>query len=222
MELTAIKQKLIQANTISLEYKAQQKEIVDLKAQIEKQKQELEELKKEQDLYIRSSNLLGLVTDEMTQNALTTVTSIVNKALLVLYPEGNRQIRITKKMYRKKYQHFVVDLIVDGGKVRSFNQSGSGLKQVISFLLLLSFIDARGGRKILVMDEILPGLHSKGKAIIKALMQAVSDRFQFVVIAYDFDIGDEFEVVRIGDTATVTAYEGNQYYAEHVMVANEL
>lgn len=215
MVLSEVKNSLVQANTLCMQYKEIQASVKELREKIVNVDAELKQLQKEQDLYIRSSNLLGLVSDEMTQTALANVTAVVNKALLVLYPEGNRQIKITKKMYRRKYQHFTVDLIVDNGKVRSFNQSGSGLKQVISFLLLLSFIDARGGRKILVMDEILPGLHSQGKAIIKALMQAVSDRFQFVVIAYDFDIGDEFEVVRTGDTATITPYEGNTYYIDH-------
>ena len=218
MELTAIKQKLVDAGNTSIKYRALQAEAEALQAEETLLAATLEQLKAKQDTYIRASNLLGLVSDEMTQTALNDVTAIVNKALLVLYPEGNRQIKINKIVYRKKYQHYNVDLIVDGGKIRSFKQSGSGLKQVIAFLLLLSFVDARGGRKLIVMDEILPGLHSTGKAIVKALMQAVSDRFQFVVIAYDFDIGDEFEVVRHGETATITPYAGNHYYADHADV----
>lgn len=218
MELAAVKQKLAEAGNLSIKYRALQAEAEALQAEEKTLTNELETLKTKQDTLMRASCLLGLVSDEMTQTALNDVTAIVNKALLVLYPEGNRQIKITKSVYRKKYQHYNVDLIVDGGKIRSFKQSGSGLKQVISFLLLLSFVDARGGRKLIVMDEILPGLHSSGKAIVKALMQAVSDRFQFVVIAYDFDIGDEFEVVRRGDTATITPYAGNRYYADHADV----
>lgn len=218
MELSTLKQRVSEAGSLSVKYRAIRAEAESLQTEVTALTQTLADLQAKQDAFVRASGLLGLVSDEMTQKALNDVTAIVNKALLVLYPEGNRQIKITKTVYRKKYQHYNVDLIVDGGKVRSFKQSGSGLKQVIAFLLLLSFVDARGGRKLIVMDEILPGLHSSGKAIIKALMQAVSDRFQFVVIAYDFDIGDEFEVVRHGDTATITPYVGNRYYADHADV----
>lgn len=217
MEVEAIKQMLTQANTLVMREMSVINERNALETQVKACEQELIALQEEQDLFLRSSNLIGLVSDEITQTALNNIVTVVNQALQVLFPEGNRQIMITKSMYRKKYPHFNVDLIVDGGKKRSFKQSGSGLKQIISFLFVLSFIDARGGRKILVMDEILPGVHSAGKRIIRDLMQAVSDRFQFVMIAYDFDIGNEFEVIRTGDTAIVRPYTEGTYYADNVM-----
>lgn len=222
MEIKAINELVVRANTVALNARNTINERKQLETDMQLTKQTLIDLQKKQDLYLRSSNLIGLVTDEITQTALNSITGVVNQALRVLFPEGNRQIMITKSMFRKKYPHFNVDLIVDGGKKRSFKQSGSGLKQIISFLFVLSFIDARGGRKILVMDEILPGVHSAGKRIIRDLMQAVSDRFQFVMIAYDFDIGNEFEVVRTGDTAIVRPYGDGvpTYYADNVMGAD--
>lgn len=222
MEITSVNELIVRANTAVLRARNDLNERQKLEADLAVTKETLLQLQAKQDLFLRSSNLIGLVTDEITQTALNSITNVVNQALRVLFPEGNRQIMITKTMYRKKYPHFNVDLIVDGGKKRSFKQSGSGLKQIISFLFVLSFIDARGGRKILVMDEILPGVHSAGKRIIRDLMNAVSDRFQFVMIAYDFDIGNEFEVVRTGDTAIVRPYgDGTPtYYADNVMGAD--
>lgn len=226
MELAEVRNTIARADTVAMKAQNALDTRNKLLAESALTKDKLTALQEQQNLYLRASSLLGMVSDEITQDALSSITGVVNQALKVLFPDGNRQIMITKKIYRKKYPHFVVDLLVDGGIKRSFKQSGSGLKQVISFLFVLSFIDARGGRKILVMDEILPGVHSEGKRIIRDLMHAVADRFQFVMIAYDFDVGNEFEVIRTGDTAIVRPYDPNSkvphYYADNVMSAEEL
>lgn len=180
---------------------------------------ELKQLQVDLDDYMCACNLVGNVSDAITQETLDRITGVINKALGVLFPSDARRIRIVKQFHNDVYPHFLVELQTGNGTVRSFKQSGSGLAQTISILFNLCLIDARGGRKLVVMDELLGCLHPDAKGVLAELMLALTDRFQFIFVEYGLDIGKQYLVSLTGDTATVAPYEATTtgYYTDLVM-----
>jgi len=217
LNTTDIQALLNKANRLEITQSERRKQYDNLMEQALKLQEEMQIDEKELQTYVCACNLIGEVSDETTQDTLNKISSVINKALGVLFPNDSRTVRISKSMYRDVHPHFNVDLITESGVVRSFKQSGSGLAQVISFLFTICLIDARGGRKFLVMDELLNGLHPTAKGIVRDLMQAVSNRFQFLTVEYGMDIDKEYFIEKHDGTATLEPYEGNSYYKDLVL-----
>ena len=196
---------------------ASQEEKLKQKVQIDNRVKKLEEEISEAEVllenYSKASTLIGTVADENTKATIDKITVVINKALRVLFPNDVIEVALEQEMYRKSYPHFKVTLKLDG-KERTFKQNGTGLAQIVSFLFTVSLVDARGGRKIIVMDELLNGLHPDAKYIIKGLIEALSNRFQFIIVEYGVDIGKQYHIVKEGGTASVEEYVSGTYYKD--------
>lgn len=171
----------------------------------------LVEDQKNLDKYIRACLLVANTADENTKATLDKITGVINRALALLFTEEKRTVTIKPSTYRNSYPHYNVIVTTENGMVRTFKQSGTGLGQVISFLFTLCLIDVRGGRKVLIMDELLNGLHPDAKAIVKDLMLSLNKRFQFVCVEYGLDVGREYEIKKEGAVSGVTLYDGRYY-----------
>lgn len=191
--------------------RTKRKMVDDLCQKIVKMEAQCKEMDNKFNVYCRASSILGSVADKNTETKISAITGVINKALAILFPDGSRSIELTQKMHNNAYPHFIVTLKVEDGQTRTFKQSGTGLAQVISFLFTACLIDARGGRKIMVMDELLNGLHPDAKGIVKDLMLALCDKFQFVIVEYGMNIGKQYEVVKTGGVSTITAID-REYY----------
>lgn len=193
---------------------------LSMRSDLEKRIADLDEICRQKDhkygAYCRAASIIGRVSDENTETKLSAIMGVINRALALLFTDTPRTISITQTLYRNAYPHFNVTLTVEGGKQRTFKQSGTGLAQVVSFLCTACLIDARGGRKIMVMDELLNGLHPDAKGVIKDLILALSNRFQFVVVEYNVNIGKQYEVVKSGGTSTVSVVRDGNYFSNGV------
>lgn len=160
---------------------------------------------------LEAQQLLATVSDNNTTAVLDYITGIINKALTELFPHDVRRIYLEKSLYAGQHANIKVKLENSKGRERDLTlQSGTGLRQVISFLFVISLIEIRKSRRILLMDELLSGLHPEAKRIITDIMQIFAEEgFQFIMVEYGVDdVGRGYLVEKPNEFATVTPYDG--------------
>lgn len=212
MNINTIKQKTYNLENLILDEKNRRSIVKNMVREYNQLEEEIKEDAEELKLLVKAADVLGSISDTNTKQTLDFITNIINKALGTLFTEDARKISINKIMYSNIYPHYVVELETSEGFKRTFKQSGTGLAQVISFLFTICLIDAREGRKIFVMDELLNGLHPDAKKVVKNLIEVLSKEFQFIIVEYGLDIGKEYEVVKTKDTSKLQEFEGGEYY----------
>ena len=169
------------------------------------------------------NKILSIVNDTNTSNTIDFITAVVNKTLGQMFKGDPRSIVLEKSLYAGKHVHLNVTLTTSDGTVRDLKtQSGTGLRQVVSFLFLVSLIELRKGRRILFMDELLSGVHSSAKAVLGEIMQIFAESgFQFVMVEYGInDLGRIYNVEKPGTQARVYAL-GDRKYTEEVFMFTE-
>ena len=170
---------------------------------------------------LEAQQLLTTVSDENTSLVLDYITGIINKTLGELFPHDSRRIFLKKTMYQGQHAHITVQLTGTNGKVRDLTlQSGTGLRQVISFLFVLCLIEIRKGRRLLLADELLNGMHPVAKKLVCNIIQIFAEEgFQFIFVEYGVNaLGRIYLVEKPGEIATVTPMDGK--YNDEVFVFN--
>lgn len=166
---------------------------------------------------------IGALSEKNANKVLDFITGVINNALAKIFPYDKRSIKLVRSLYRNAYTHIDLKLITGDGEVRDLaTQSGTGLRQIISFLFTLTLIEVRKERKIFISDELLSGLHSKAKEVIEDIMQLfVKNGFQFICVEYGMnDIGKIYLVEKPGKIATVREFQGA--YTDDIMFHEEL
>ena len=197
------------------------KQAQELKERIEAMQAKLTDMRNQYCVMVEAQQLLATVSDNNTTAVLDYITGIVNKALSEIFPHDSRRIFLEKKMHNNQYAHINIKLSGTGGKTRDLTlQSGTGLRQVISFLFVLSTIEIRKGRRFMVMDEILSGLHPEAKRIVMDIMQIFAEEgFQFMMVEYGVNnVGRIYIVEKPDKVSTVTPIDGA--YNNEVFIFN--
>lgn len=202
-------------------YEQSYRQAQELKKRIEAMQEKLTDMRNQYCVMIEAQQLLATVSDNNTTAVLDYITGIVNKALSEIFPHDSRRIFLEKKMHNNQYAHINIKLSGTGGKTRDLTlQSGTGLRQVISFLFVLSTIEIRKGRRFMVMDEILSGLHPEAKRIVMDIMQIFAEEgFQFMMVEYGVNnVGRIYIVEKPDKVSTVTPLDG--VYNNEVFIFN--
>lgn len=197
------------------------KQAQDIKANIDVLTTKLNDMNIQYVNMVEAQQLLTTVSDVNTTAVLDYITGIINKTLGELFPHDSRRIYLEKTMYQGQHAHINIKLTGTNGKTRDLTlQSGTGLRQVISFLFVLSLIEIRKGRRLLIADELLSGLHPEAKRITTDIIKIFAEEgFQFAFVEYGVnDLGKVYLVEKPGAVATVTPMDG--VYNNEVFVFN--
>ena len=184
-----------------------------------------EKLVESQTLYVRMLNaqkLLATVSDNNTSQTLDFITSMVNKVLTEVFPNDIYRIELKKKLFAGNKPHIVLELHDGEGNTLEMKvQSGTGLRQIISFMYVICLIEIRKGRRLLILDERLNGLHKSAKTVISEIIKIfVKGGFQFIFVEYSLnDLGKIYNVEKRGKDSKLVSVDG-EYTDDMVYVSD--
>ena len=155
-----------------------------------------ESLADAQTTYVRMLNaqkLLATVSDNNTAKTLDFITGMVNKVLMEILPDDVYRIELKKKLFAGNKPHIILELHDGEENVLDLKlQSGAGLRQIISFMYVICLIEIRKGRRLLILDERLNGLHKSAKTAISQIIKIfVKGGYQFIFVEYALNDSDK-------------------------------
>ena len=175
----------------------------------------LKSLQESQDEYVHmldAQKLLSAVSEENTEQTLSFITGMVNKVLSEIFPNSTRRIILKKKLYAGSKPHINVLLVNGLGDELDLDlQEGDGIKQIISVMYVICLIEIRKGRRLLILDERLNGLHARAKQVLAEIIKIFAEGgFQFIFVEYSLNsIGKIYNIETRGDSSTPVYVEGN-------------
>lgn len=181
---------------------------------------QLSVLQKEYIDLLDAQKLLSSVSDDNTEKTLNYITGIVNKVLAEMFKTDVPRIKLTRKLYAGSRPHINVELMDGSGNTLNMKlQSGVGLTQVVSFMFAICLIEIRKGRRLLIMDERLNGLHKEAKNIlIEVIKIFAKGGFQFIFVEYGLnDIGKLYNVEKHGDDSILRAVGVDETYTDNTV-----
>ena len=192
-----------------------------------RERQLTDDLKSSQKLYvdmIDAQKLLSVISDENTAKTLDFVTSMVNKVLSEMFAVDTPRITLTKKLYAGSKPHINVELIDGKGNTLDMAlQAGAGISQVVSFMFAICLIEIRKGRRLLILDERLNGLHFEAKRVLSEVIKIfAAGGFQFMFVEYGLNnIGKIYNVEKRGDSSNLVSLEKGQEYSDTVVFLSD-
>lgn len=160
---------------------------------------------------VEAQKLISLLSDKNTNETLNYISGMVNKTLSEIFPMDKYYVKLERKLYQNR-PHITLELHqVDNSGVDHIldaaYQSGTGVSQVISFMYVICLIEIRKGRRLVILDERLNGLHLEAKRIIAKIIELFAKGgFQFIFVEYSLN--------NLGKTYNVERHEGSSYLQE--------
>lgn len=192
---------------------------------LKKKQDELAEAQKTYVNLLNAQKLLSTVSDDNTEATLLFVSGVINKALAEIFKGDTRRIHLTKKLYAGSKPHIILEL--ENGKGERLDmaiQSGTGLRQIVSVLFVICLIEVRKGRRLVIFDERLSGLHKEAKRILSEILKIFAEGgFQFIFVEYTLNtIGKLYSVEKPKDEARIYPLDGLEYKDEDVFLFTDV
>ena len=192
---------------------------------LKKKQDELAEAQKTYVNLLNAQKLLSTVSDDNTEATLLFVSGVINKALAEIFKGDTRRIHLTKKLYAGSKPHIILEL--ENGKGERLDmaiQSGTGLRQIVSVLFVICLIEVRKGRRLVIFDERLSGLHKEAKRILSEILKIFAEGgFQIIFVEYTLNtIGKLYSVEKPKDEARIYPLDGLEYKDEDVFLFTDV
>lgn len=132
--------------------------------------------------------ILGKQSDGIVDKSYKFIESNLNMALAKIFTGKTRSIKLREDIGRNNTPVLEFDLIENGGIVRNLkSDSGHGVEQVVSLLSILCLICINGGRRLMVLDEVMSGMDADTRRVINDILWSFTTiGFQFVVSEHGF------------------------------------
>lgn len=201
------------------------KDLDNKKNLLKKREHLLNSLKESQSTYVRMINaqkLLSSVSDDNTEQTLSFITGMVNKVLAEIFPNSVRCIQLNKKLYAGSKPHINVVLVNgEGIELELDLQEGDGIKQIVSIMYVICLIEIRKGRRLLILDERLNGLHARAKKVLAEILKIFSEGgFQFIFVEYSLnDLGKIYNIENRNGKSVPVFVEGG--YSDDLVYLDE-
>lgn len=158
-----------------------------LETSIEEYKKIINNNSEKLDTVVNALEILRAISDESVKNSYEYIEKNINDALSRIFPEKIRKIRLVEGR-RGNYPQLELQLIVEAGLTRSLKScTGHGVTQVISLLSNMCLIVINGGRRFLVLDEVMSGMSGNTLAVISDVLKAFAEiGFQYVIVEHGF------------------------------------
>lgn len=191
---------------------SEEKKRVFYKERLKDEEEEYKQLMTEQELYMESSRILATLSDNQLAELIANIETVINTVLGQIFSADDpRTIAIDKSLFRGTNPQLKVTLYTKDMQPRDIiDQTGTGLKQIVSVMFSLIVVSLRGDRPVILLDECLSGLHNKSKRIMRNILKMFANKgFQFVLIEYGIDdLGKIYNVEKYGDTSKVRDVKG--------------
>lgn len=161
---------------------------------------DIEEKEKEIVLSEKTSKLLQSISDTRNKVAKEKIEGVLNYALSNIPLEQNYRAILEETSSRRSGRELAITLEdIETGYRRSLrNQTGTWVKQLVSFILTMIIVKFSGSSRVLVLDEVFSGMedHKMIKVFGEILVSlAENEDFQIIMVEHGKEL-DELEGIK--------------------------
>lgn len=149
----------------------------------------LEDAVEEYNTLSGAGNLLNKIADARVKKAIDFIAMAVNDTLQKVFKDDFKQIVVEITSHMDTYPQLNFLLQNPDGLQRNLKtQEGDGLSQIISLLSTICLLYISGGRRFMLLDEVLNGLHPTALKVIEEILTVFEDKlgFQFMMINHGY------------------------------------